>query len=271
MIVSEAQPGKGSLSAPVPLSVMGVPVMPFETYDQVLEHIVESIESGQKASCVAVNPLKIYRAWHEPELLDTLRQTDICICDGVGVSIAAKILHGRGINRITGCDLFFRLLSLASEKRWGVYLLGASAQSNAVARSRLQRMYPGLRIVGWHDGYFDDPREVVEQINASRADLLFVALGSPKQEYWIGRHWQAIDARFCMGVGGSLDIASGNLKRAPRVFRMTGTEFLFRLAMEPRKRLSHQGILLRFLLRVIGRRLSDAGVLRTGTGEVNEL
>lgn len=268
-MISNAPSATRSFSVPTPLSVMGVPIVPFETYDHALQCITETIESGQKSSCVAVNPIKIHRAWQDPSLLNILRETEMCICDGVGVSIAAKILCGRSLNRITGCDLFFRLLSLASEKRWGVYLLGASVESNAVARSKLERMYPGLRIVGGHHGYFEDPQEVIEQINAARTDLLFVAMGSPKQEYWIWRHRRAINASFCMGVGGSLDIASGSLRRAPAIFRLTGTEFLFRFALEPRKRLSHQGILLRFLFRVIGTRLSGAGVLPAGTHEIN--
>jgi len=81
-----------------------------------------------------------------------------------------------------------------------------------------------------------------------------VAMGSPRQEEWIRRHRSMIDASFCMGVGGSLDIASGNLKRAPAIFCATGTEFLFRLAMEPSKRLSHQLVLLSFLAQVIGKK-----------------
>ena len=238
---------------------MGTPVTPFESYDQALECIGEAIKSHQKSFCVAINPIKIYNAWHEPPLQDLLRQADFNICDGVGVSIASRILHGRGVNRITGCDLFFRLLSVASEKQWGVYLLGASPQANAAARAQLQQRYPGLRIAGWQDGYFEDSRKVVEHINASKADLLFVAMGSPKQEYWIWNHRQEIKASFCMGVGGSFDVASGNIKRAPKVFRMTGTEFLFRFVMEPRKRLSHQKILLYFLLRIVGRKLFGAG------------
>lgn len=255
-MMAETQPVKRATSTPPPLSIMGIPVVPFETYDQALECIGEAIESNRKSFCVAINPIKVYNALHEPELQNLLRQADINICDGVGVSIASRILHGRGINRITGCDLFFRLLSLASQKQWGVYLLGASPESNSAARSRLQEMYPGLRIVGWQDGYFEDSRKVVEQINASKADLLFVAMGSPRQEYWIGRHRRQINASFCMGVGGSLDVASGNIKRAPKVFRLTGTEFLFRFVMEPRKRLSHQRILFQFLLRIVGRKLS---------------
>jgi N-acetylglucosaminyldiphosphoundecaprenol N-acetyl-beta-D-mannosaminyltransferase len=243
----------------MPLTVAGIPVMPFESYDQVLESIEETIESGRKSFCVAVNPIKIHRAWHEPELMDVLRRTDFCICDGVGVSVASRILCGQGIPRITGCDLFFKLLQLASQRQWGIYLLGASPESNAAACSELEKMYPGLRIVGARDGYFEDSREVITQINASGADLLFVAMGSPKQEYWISRHRHQIDARFCMGVGGSFDIASGNLRRAPRIFRATGTEFLYRFVLEPRKRLSQQKILLCFLLRVIGRRLWGTG------------
>jgi len=232
--------------------------VPFETYDHVLQCIEETIESKRKSFWVALNPIKIYRAWHEPVLLNLLRQTDVNICDGVGVSIASRIFYGRSIKRITGCDLFFKLLSLASRKQWSVYLLGASAQSNGAARAELQKMYPQLRIVGWQNGYFKDSNNVIEQINASRADLLLVAMGSPKQEYWIWRHRQAIDAAFCMGVGGSFDIASGSVKRAPKIFRMTGTEFLFRLASEPRKRLSNWKVLFYFLLRVVGRRLSGA-------------
>jgi N-acetylglucosaminyldiphosphoundecaprenol N-acetyl-beta-D-mannosaminyltransferase len=243
---------------PAPLNITGIPVVPFETYDQVLASVEQGIESARKLFCVAINPIKMYTAWHDPELLTLLRQADIGICDGVGVSIASRILYGRSLKRITGCDLFFRLLGLASEKKYGVFLLGASTQANTAARAALQNTYPDLRIMGWHDGYFQDSQKVVEEINASGADLLFVAMGSPKQEQWISRHRQSINASFCMGVGGSFDIASGSLKRAPKIFRMTGTEFLFRFALEPRKRLAHQKILLCFLLRVLARRLFGA-------------
>ncbi|GAH47619.1 unnamed protein product, partial [marine sediment metagenome] len=89
----------------------------------------------------------------------------------------------------------------------------------------LIEMHPGLHIVGRRDGYFEDSAAVVDQINASRADLLFVAMGSPKQELWITEHRDAINASFCMGVGGTFDIISGKTRRAPKVFRKTGTEF----------------------------------------------
>jgi len=240
---------------PTAIDIMGIPVAPFESYDQALECVEGIIESDRKSWWVAINPIKIYHAWHKPELLNVLRQTDAGICDGVGISITSRILYGRNIKRCTGCGLFFKLLSLASRKKWGVYMLGASAESNAAARSELQKKYPDLKIVGWNDGYFKDSQKVIEQINSSKASLLFVAMGSPKQEQWIWRHRHAIEANFCMGVGGSFDIASGGLKRAPKIFRMTGTEFLFRLMMEPVKRWRIQKVLIPYFVRVIQEKL----------------
>jgi N-acetylglucosaminyldiphosphoundecaprenol N-acetyl-beta-D-mannosaminyltransferase len=265
MIASIARTSEENLnSMPEALSVTGVPVVPFETYDQALDCVEQAMSANRKSFWVAVNPIKIYNAWHTPELLNLLRRTDACFCDGVGVSVASRILNGRSIPRITGCDLFFKLLARASEKQWGIYLLGASPKSNAAAREGIKKMYPNLRIVGWQDGYFKDSNEVVENINRSGADLLFVAMGSPKQEHWISQHRDAINARFCMGVGGSFDVAAGSVKRAPRIFRATGTEFLFRFVMEPRKRLSNQGILLSFLTQVIGRKLFGEGAFVGG-------
>jgi len=252
---------------PARIDIMGVPVVPFESYDQALRCIEGAVESGERSLWVAVNPQKCYRAWYEPGLMEILQNADVGICDGIGVSIASRILHGRSIKRITGCDLFFKLLSLASDKNWGVFLLGASPESNARACINLRRKYPGLRIVGNQDGFFDDSDKVVEKINSSGADLLFVAMGSPKQEQWIWRHRKAINACFCMGVGGSFDVASGNLKRAPTIFQKTGTEFVFQLVTEPRKRWPRQKVYFPFMVKIISQRIFGSSVLAvTGKG-----
>ena len=255
--MARVQTSIGTDHAPAPVDIMGIPVVPFESYDQAVECVEDIVESDSKSFWVAINPIKIYHAWHDSELKNLLLQTDIGICDGVGISMASKILNGQSIQRCTGCDLFFHLLSLTSRKGWGVYLLGASPESNATARLELQKAYPDLQIVGWQDGYFKDSRAVVRQINRSKAKLLFVAMGSPKQEYWISRHRRAIEANFCMGVGGSFDVAAGRLTRAPRMFRMTGTEFLYRLCSEPRKRWRIQKVLIPYFLRVIEKKLVD--------------
>ena len=253
-------------NVPVPIEVAGVPVVPFQSYDQALECIERTVESHRKSFWIAINPRKCYNAWRSPELMDILRRANVGICDGVGVSVASRILHGRWIDRVTGCDLFFRTISLASEKNWRVFLLGASPESNAGACERLQEMYPDLQIVGRQDGYFKDSSVLIEEINASKADLLFVAMGSPKQEYWIGRHRQDIDAAFCMGVGGSFDVAAGNLIRAPKIFQRMGMEFLYQLVTEPHKRWRRQVTYFPFMLRIVAERVFGSDML-TGDNE----
>jgi N-acetylglucosaminyldiphosphoundecaprenol N-acetyl-beta-D-mannosaminyltransferase len=255
MLEMQEQQSMTQVCIPPQLDIVGVSVVPFASYAQALECVEQIVESNGRSFWVAINPIKVYHAWHNPELLNLLRQADVGVCDGVGISLASRLLYGRRVKRITGCDLFFKLISLAHRRDWSVYLLGASARSNGDARLALQRRYPGLRIVGWQDGYFEDPRKVVEKINASRADILFVALGSPRQEEWICHHRQAINAKLCMGVGGSFDVASGCVARAPKVFRKTGTEFLYRILAEPRKRWAHQKVLFRFCLQIIQAKL----------------
>ena len=149
--ITNKQALEKSVNIPRPVNVMGIPVVPFESYDQALKYVEEIIESDSKSLWIAINPVKIYKAWHKPELMEFMHKADIGICDGVGVSIASKILHGQNITRCTGCDLFFKLLSEANRKGWGVYLLGASVKSNTAARKELRRKYPDLKIVGWHD------------------------------------------------------------------------------------------------------------------------
>ncbi|MHC4116298.1 MAG: WecB/TagA/CpsF family glycosyltransferase [Planctomycetota bacterium] len=247
---------------PVPVEVAGVPVVPFPSYDEALQCIERAVESRKKSFWIAVNPRKCYDAWRSPELMDILRKANAGICDGVGVSVASKILHGRWIDRVTGCDLFFRTIALASQRNWRVFLLGASAESNAGAHERLREMYPDLQIVGRQDGYFEDSSTLIERINASKADLLFVAMGSPRQEYWIARHRKEIDAAFCMGVGGSFDVAAGKLTRAPKIFQKMGIEFLYQLVTEPRKRWRRQMTYFPFMLRIVAERFLGSELLK---------
>lgn len=246
-----------SMRPPQPISVMGVEVVPFESYEQAVAHVEVLIECEQKSFWVAINPQKVYDAWHEPRLLAVLQEADVGICDGVGVSLAARILCGRGLFRCTGCDLFFQLIPLAAKRRWGVYLLGASRESNERTCRSLLRQYPDLQIVGHRDGYFRSGMDVVKQINQSGADMLFVAMGSPKQEYWIADHRDCLNVRFLLGVGGSFDVASGRTQRAPEVLQRTGTEFVFRLLTQP-WRWRRQRACAAFMLEVLRRKFFRA-------------
>ncbi len=258
MLIAEGDVLSGTQCIPRALNVAGVPVVPFESYDQALVCIESIVEARAKTFWVAINPQKCFRAWHEKDLLDLLNRADVGICDGVGVSIAARILHGQRLKRCTGCDLFLRIIPHAAKKGWGVFMLGASPESNSGAYARLREMYPDLRIVGHRDGYFKESDQIIDVINSSGADLLFVAMGSPKQEYWISQHRDEIDAPFCMGVGGSFDVVSGTSRRAPAMFRKTGTEWLFQLLTQPHKRFRRQTVYVPFMLRVVSKRLAGS-------------
>jgi N-acetylglucosaminyldiphosphoundecaprenol N-acetyl-beta-D-mannosaminyltransferase len=197
--------------------------------------IRERIFSRLRTFCVAINPEKVYGARKDPGLRRVLESADIGICDGVGVSLASMLLYRRRLARCTGVDLFVRLVHLSARHGLKVFMLGASPESNSGACRTLLDRFPGLKIVGSEDGYFKDSAAVVDKINQSGAELLFVGLGSPRQEYWIAEQMPHLKTSFCMGVGGSLDVVSGRAKRAPALFRKTGTEWLFRLLSQPNR------------------------------------
>ncbi len=240
---------------PKSVSVLGVPVSVFAGYDEALDLIRQRMTLRLPTFCVAINPEKIYRARQDPKLLGLLQSAHVQVCDGIGVSIASALLYNLRIPRCTGIDLFLRAVQLSAEEGYKVFLLGASPEANAAGCRRLLETYPGLRIAGAHHGFFEDSAAIVKEINESGADLLFVAMGSPRQEYWISEHMHNFKTRFCMGIGGSLDVVSGSVKRAPKLFQSTGTEWLFRLISQP-SRLTRQRALPLFtwdLLKEMGR------------------
>jgi exopolysaccharide biosynthesis WecB/TagA/CpsF family protein len=233
MTMTNTQTLKMPADIPAPLNILGIPVIPFDSYSQAVDCIASRITARKKTFCVALNPEKVYRALYDPVIENVLRNADIGICDGIGICLAAWIIYGKSIRRCTGVGLFMGLLDRAAVSGWQVFLLGASPDSNEQTYHKLEALYPGLRIVGRQHGYFGNGDEVVKQINDSKAELVFVAMGSPKQELWISENHPRINAPLCMGVGGAFDIISGKAKRAPWIFRQTGTEFLFRLVANP--------------------------------------
>jgi len=161
------------------------------------------------------------------------------------------------------CSSF--LLGLAEREGWKAFLFGASPAVNSATHTALSVKFPKLKIVGRQHGYVKDSAAVVDAINRSGADLLFVAMGSPRQEFWIDEHLPALSTTFCMGVGGSFDVVSGTARRAPAPFRKTGTEWLYRLLVQP-SRLKRQMALPAFALGVLAgaiRRRSIASCTET--------
>lgn len=230
--------------------ILGVPVTILNSYSHAVEIVINRIKRRQKTFCVAVNPIKIYHAQSDMKLKRLITSAHIHICDGIGTAIAGRILYGRKIERITGVQLFQELIARAEKERLKVFLLGASQDVNDRACETLLAKHPNLQIVGRYCGYFNGNGKVINMINRSGANMLFVAMGSPRQEHWIAEHIDAVRASFLMGIGGTLDVVSGHVKWAPKVFRRTGTEFIYRLITDF-KRWRQQKILPKFVLLVL--------------------
>ncbi|SEH44391.1 N-acetylglucosaminyldiphosphoundecaprenol N-acetyl-beta-D-mannosaminyltransferase [Halobacillus karajensis] len=227
---------------------LGVDVSNY-TYAQLKENIMSDINERRKSFIVAINPEKILHAQKDADLLHLLNRATYQIPDGVGILVASKMTGGSIRERVTGIDMLLALCEQASLHAKSIFLYGAKPGVAEQAKDRLKSMYPDLQIAGVLDGYEKDQEKVKETINHAQPDILFVALGSPRQEYWIVDHMHELDVQVFQGVGGSFDVLSGKVKRAPDSFQKVGLEWLYRLIKEP-WRIKRQIKLPTFLLKV---------------------
>jgi N-acetylglucosaminyldiphosphoundecaprenol N-acetyl-beta-D-mannosaminyltransferase len=234
------------------LDILGVPVDRLD-WPQTLALVDEELgREGPARAIIAVNPEKVMRAQRDPELLECLRAAAVLIPDGIGVVAAARLLRLGRMQRIAGAELMPRICALAAARARGVYLFGASAEVNERAADALRRQFPTLIVAGRHHGYVAEAgmAAVVREINDSGAEVLFLALGSPRQELWMRHHLSGLTrVRLCQGVGGTFDVLAGAVRRAPRAFIRLNLEWLYRLLAQP-QRLLRQGALPRFALQV---------------------
>ncbi|MDR1136099.1 MAG: WecB/TagA/CpsF family glycosyltransferase [Clostridiales Family XIII bacterium] len=189
---------------------------------------------------------------HDIVLKEIIEDADLIIPDGVGIVHASKIMGLPLQERVTGIDFLYNALEWISMSRGKPYFLGGKPGVAEMAAANMMKKYPGLNIVGFRDGYFteEDEAGIVEEINASGADFLCVALGSPKQERFIYRNRGALEVKVAIGVGGSFDVMAGALKRAPEFYRKHGLEWLFRLKQQP-SRIKRMVVLPLFLIKVL--------------------
>jgi len=205
--------------------------------DEAIAAIERLVEAGGSHFAAVVNAAKIVAAQTDDRLKRALLEADLVTADGMSVVWASRLLGQPLKQRVTGIDLFERLAARAAERGWAVYFLGAGEQSVRGTVERLTSAHPELRVAGYCNGYFkpSESAAIAEAIRGSSADLLFVALGSPAQEYWIAANVGLTGVRFALGVGGSFDHVSGLARRAPRWMQRTGLEWLYRLVREPRR------------------------------------
>jgi N-acetylglucosaminyldiphosphoundecaprenol N-acetyl-beta-D-mannosaminyltransferase len=206
--------------------------------EETLAKVEEFIRSGQPHQHVVINVDKLVKASRDPELRRIINDCALINVDGMPVVWASRLLGKPLKQRVAGVDLFEALMRRAGDKGWRVFLLGAREEVVREVRDTYLRKYPQLAIAGCRNGYWNGEQEeaaVAEQVRASRADLLFVAISSPKKEQFLGRHQAAMRVPFAMGVGGTFDVAIGRVKRAPRWMQNAGLEWFYRFLQEPRR------------------------------------
>ncbi len=223
------------------------------TLDEAAQRAAGMIDEGGFHYVVTPNPELVDRARREEPFRQALNGADLVLPDGIGVVYAARLLGRRLKGRCPGIDFAGKLMEHMARTGLRLYLLGAKPGVAEAAAARLEIRYPGLTICGTHDGYFQEDAPVVEEIRRAGADVVFVCLGAPKQEYWMVKNGPATGARLMAGLGGSLDVFAGVVERAPESWQRLGLEWLYRLTREP-KRIGRMARLPLFLVSAVGER-----------------
>jgi N-acetylglucosaminyldiphosphoundecaprenol N-acetyl-beta-D-mannosaminyltransferase len=221
--------------------------------DEVLAHVRQFMTEPRLHQIATVNPEFIMTAQEDSVFLGILNEADICLADGVGLLLAGRWMGKPLPERVAGSEFIYHVAQLAAENGWRLFLLGAAPGVAEEAAAIFQRKYPGLIIAGTYAGS-PDPAEnqiIVQRVNDSQTDILFVAYGAPRQDKWIAQNRHALPTvRLAVGIGGSLDFVTGRAVRAPRWAQDAGLEWLHRLYKEPWRR-KRMMALPRFAIKVI--------------------
>lgn len=186
---------------------------------------------------VTANASHLCMMRHDSQLALSCGAADVTVADGMSVVWALRASGQLAPERVAGVDLMARLLAVSAKHRLRVYFLGARRDVVTTLVETARTRYPGIEIAGFRDGYFDqdDHLNIVEDVRASEAHILFVGMPSPFKEVWCERHRERLNVPVIIGVGGSFDVLAGFIKRAPGWVQAAGLEWLWRLLMEPRK------------------------------------
>lgn len=219
------------------------------TLAEAAERGMELLHTEGTHYVVTPNPEIVEVCREDPAAREAVNGAALVLPDGIGVIKGAAMLGTPLKERVPGIEFAAKLLEKMAGEGMSLYLLGAKPGVAEKAAERLRARYPGLRIAGVHDGYFQENGPIAEAIRQSGADAAFVCLGAPKQELWMAKNGPAAGARLLCGLGGSLDVFAGTVKRAPEFWRNHGLEWFYRLCSDPR-RLGRMMKLPLFLLHV---------------------
>jgi N-acetylglucosaminyldiphosphoundecaprenol N-acetyl-beta-D-mannosaminyltransferase len=239
------------------LRILNIWVDPL-TRKEAIKRAAEILKYGQRPHTVfASNPEKNFSIPKDPELYKVFAKADLLLPDGIGMVWAARILYGAKIERVPGAEFMEEICKLAAQEGYKIFVYGATEEVNRAAVEILPQRYPGLMIGGRAHGYLGPEKmsDLIQQINESGAAILFLALGSPKQEKWYATYCNSLEnIRLVQGVGGTLDTIAGKVPRAPEIWQKCGVEWLYRLLLEP-KRLKRQKILPLFMVLILGSKI----------------
>ena len=205
------------------------------TMEEALGTAMGHIAARSRCRVVTPNAEFALEAKKNPRFLKILNTSQLVLADGISVVLASKIIGDPMQGRVTGVGFAQALAAAMAKEGRSLYLLGAKPGVAEQAAEKLQQTYPGLKIAGTHDGYFKDAAPVVEAINSAKPDALLVCLGAPKQEYFMEDYDGALEVPVMAGLGGSMDVLAGNVKRAPEFYQKHGLEWLYRLVKEPQR------------------------------------
>ena len=234
-----------------PIKILGVPVHPY-TMEGAVNKIIERVLQSKKTLVVTANAEIIMMGQSDTDYMKILNKAALVLPDGAGTVWAGRKLGYEVPERVAGYDLFLNLMSEAAHKKFKVFFFGAAPGVADEAKQKCEILYPGVSIVGCRNGYFneEDNLTIVEEINKSCADLLFVALGAPKQEKWLSKYQEILNPTLLMGIGGSFDVVAGKMERAPKWMQDASLEWLFRLYKQP-SRFKRMLVLPKFVIKVL--------------------
>ena len=214
------------------VDVVGIPIQNV-TMEEAVHDVSAFLKTKDQKVVVTPNAEILQLCVEDEGVHAIIRSADYIIPDGIGVVKGAKMLGTPLNQKVAGCDLAWNILSEMERTGKRLFLLGAKPGVAAAAAEKMKEAHPNLVVCGVQDGYFKEDDPVIEAINAADTDVLFVCLGVPKQEQWMMSHKARLNVSVMMGLGGSLDVFAGNVKRAPKIFIKLGLEWLYRLIKEP--------------------------------------
>ncbi|MCB2294131.1 WecB/TagA/CpsF family glycosyltransferase [Clostridium algoriphilum] len=228
-------------------------ILKYKIYNGSMQELIGNISDFKKVHIVSGNPEVLFNGMQNNVLLDNFTsEKSIIIPDGIGTVICSKIVRQPVKEKIAGIEVMDNIVKKSEKENKGIYLLGSTKETVDMCNINLQTKYRKLNVLGSHDGYFelDNCEEILKDIEKVKPEVLFVAMGCPRQEIFISKYMDRLPCKIFMGVGGSFDIIAGNVKRAPKWMINLGMEWLFRVAKEP-FRIKRLSSIFKFILIVI--------------------